>query len=87
VAKKFTFQEIQRNGSAIQSHERASATRADVVNRVCDQLLSGAGFSLDQHGGTGGRDSFDLFEHRFQSRTIPYNLLESALIRSLINSP
>src|ERR1700688_4507643 len=87
VAKKFTFQEIQRNGSAVQSHERASATRTDVVNRVCDQLLACAGFSLDQHGGIGGRDPFDLFEHRFQSMTVPYDLLESALIRRLVNSP
>ena len=78
VAKKLAFQQIQRNGSAIQLYERASAPRADVVNRARDQLLAGAGFSLDQHSGIGGRDAFDLFEHRFQSRTVADDLLESA---------
>ena len=83
VAKKLTFQQIQRNGSAIQSHERASAARAEVVNRVCDQFLAGACFSLDKNRGISRRDPFNLFEHRFQSRTVAYDLLESALIRNL----
>src|SRR6266478_7756377 len=41
VAKKLTFQQIQRNRSAIQPYERVSAPRADVVNRVRDQLFAG----------------------------------------------
>jgi hypothetical protein len=87
VAKKLTLQQIQWNGSAIQPYERPSAPRADVVDRVRDELLAGACFSLDQHRRTGGRDPFDLFEHSVQSRTVAYDLLESALIRSLITSP
>jgi hypothetical protein len=57
------------------------------VNRARDQLFAGAGLSLNQNGGTGGRDTFDLFEHCFQGRTAPYDLLESALVRRLINCP
>src|SRR5437899_9481459 len=87
VAKKLTFQQIQRNGSAIQLCERASAPRADVVNRARDQLLAGACFALDKDGGICRRDAFDLFEHRFQSRTVAYELLESALIGNLIATP
>src|SRR5258706_7691139 len=87
VAKKLTFQQIQRNGSAIHPYERAAAPRADVVNGACDQLLAGTGFSLNQYCGTGRCDSFDLLEHRFQSRTVAYDLLESALIRILIAGP
>src|ERR1700676_4277502 len=56
------------------------------MNRVRDQLLAGAGFSLNKNGGIRRRNPFDLFEHRFQSRTIAYDLLESALIRCLITT-
>src|ERR1700731_2666872 len=47
VAKELAFQQIQRNGSAIQPYEGTSAPRAEVVNRVRDELLAGACFSLD----------------------------------------
>src|SRR5258708_8154716 len=57
------------------------------MNRVRDQLLAGAGFSLDKNGGIRRRNPFDLFEHRFQSRTIASDLLEFALIRRLIPTP
>src|ERR1700693_3889823 len=87
VAKELAFQQIQRNGSTIQPYKRTSAPRADVVDGVCDEFLAGAGFTLDQHSRTGGRDSFDLFKHRFQRRTIADDLLESARVRILITSP
>jgi hypothetical protein len=82
VAKELTFQKVQRNGSAIELYEPASAPGADVVNRARDQLLAGTGLSLDKNGGVHRRDTLDLFEHCFQSRTIAYQLLESALIRN-----
>jgi hypothetical protein len=54
---------------AIQLYEWASTTRAEIVNRACDQLFADAGFSLNQNGGIRRRDLFDLFERRFQRRT------------------
>src|SRR5713226_6014278 len=84
VAKKLAFQQIERNGRAIQFNEWASAPRAQIVNRACDQLLAGACFSQDKNGGIGRRDAFDLFEYRFQSRTVAYDLLESARIAVLV---
>src|SRR5271166_5482850 len=87
VAKKLAFQQIQWNGGAVQPHERTSAPRTNVVNRVRDELLAGARFSLDQHSRTGGRDPFDLFEHGFQSRAVADDLLESARVRILITTP
>src|SRR5258708_38406575 len=57
------------------------------MNRVRDQLLAGAGFSLYKNGGIGWRHSFNLFEHRYQRRTIAYDPLESALVGSLIAAP
>src|SRR5579864_2818811 len=50
------------------------------MNRACDQFLASTCFSLDKNGGIRRRDPFDLFEHRFQSGTIAYDLLESSLI-------
>jgi hypothetical protein len=54
------------------------------VNGVRDQLLAGPGFSLDKNGRTSRRDTFDLLEHRFQSGTVAYDLLKSALIAVLV---
>src|ERR1700730_6878348 len=86
MAKELTFQQIERNSSAIQFYERASAPRADVVNCASDQLLTGTCFSLNKNGGICWRDAFDLFEHRFQSRAVAYDLLESVLITVLVSA-
>src|SRR6266852_7864664 len=87
VAKELAFQQIQWNGSAIQPYEKTSDARADVVDRMGDELLAGTCFTLDQHSRAGRRDAFDLFEHRFQRRTVADDLLESARVRILITSP
>jgi len=50
VAKKFTLQQIQRNGRAVQAYERPPAPRAEAVNRVRNQFLAGTCFSLDKNG-------------------------------------
>src|SRR5438445_13631325 len=47
MTKELAFQQIQRNGSAIQFHIRASAPRADVVNRPRNEFFSSACFSMD----------------------------------------
>ncbi len=57
------------------------------MNRARDQLLAGACFTLDKNGGIRRSDSFDLFEHCLQSRTVAYELLEPALRRNLIATP
>jgi hypothetical protein len=87
VAKKLAFQKIERNSSAIQLCERASTTRAEIVNRASDEFLTGTGFSLNQNRGIGGRNLFDLLEHRFQGWALAYDLLESTRITVLFPSP
>src|SRR5580698_3882428 len=84
MAKKLAFQKIQRDGRAIHSHKRPSGPRAEVVNRMRDQLLAGACFPLDQDGRVRWRYALDLFEYCFQSRTAPYNPLEAAFLPILI---
>src|ERR1700746_1118691 len=40
VREEFAFQQVKRNGGAIQLNERTSAASADVVNGPGDQLLT-----------------------------------------------
>jgi hypothetical protein len=87
VTKKLTFQQIQRNGSAIQLYERTPASRAEVVNCARDQLFAGASLSLDKNRGTCRRHPFDLFKHRFQSKAFAYDLLKSAPIVYVFTGP
>src|SRR5258708_4750689 len=87
VAKKLTFQQIQRDGSAIQFYEGASAPRAEGVNRAGNQFLSGAGFSLDKNRVIWRPDPFNLFQHRFQSRAATDDLFESTRITVLVTGP
>jgi len=49
VAEKLAFQEIERNGGAVQLYKRTSAARADIVNCARDQLLACCCFSLDEN--------------------------------------
>jgi hypothetical protein len=87
MAKKLTFQEIERNSSTIQLYKRASAPGANVVNSTRDQLLASPCFSLNQNGGISWRNAFDLFEHRLKSGALAYDLLEAPLITFLNNGP
>ena len=87
VAKELAFQQIEGNSSAIQFNKRASAPHAQIVDRARNQFLARACLSLDENGGIGRGDAFDLLEHRFQSRTVTYDLLESARITVLIDGP
>src|ERR1700683_3801533 len=80
MAKKFAFEQIERNRSAIELYVGAAAARADIVNRAGDEFLAGAGFTLEKNGGIGGRDAFDVREDGFESRATANQLLESALI-------
>jgi hypothetical protein len=50
VTEKLAFQKIKRDGCAIEFDKRASAPRADVVNRACNQFFACARFTLDQNG-------------------------------------
>jgi hypothetical protein len=87
VTKKLTFQQIQRNGSAIQPYERPPASRAEVVNCLRDQLLAGACLPLDKDSGISRRHPFDLFKDLFQGNASANDLLESASIMYLVTGP
>ena len=48
------------------------------MNGMSDELFASAGFTVNQNGGAGGRDTLHLFKHGFESRAVPDNLLECA---------
>jgi hypothetical protein len=87
MAKKFAFQQVERDGSAIQLYKRAAAARTDVVNRSRDQLLTGPCFALDKNCGIRGCDAFDFSENRFQGAAGAYDLLEPALTSIPVTGP
>jgi hypothetical protein len=74
MPKQLTLQQCESDSSATQLYEPTSAPRATAANRLRDQLLAGAGLSLDKNGGICRRDTFNLFEHRSQRRTLAYDL-------------
>jgi hypothetical protein len=62
MAKELTFQQIEGNGRTVQLDKRPSAARADVVNRVRDQLLPGPCFSLNEDCGVCASNALHVFE-------------------------
>ena len=51
MAEQLAFDERFGQGAAIDRHERLAGPRALVVDGAGDQLLAGAGFAQDEHGG------------------------------------
>jgi hypothetical protein len=84
VTEQLAFQQIQRNGSAIQLYEGAPASRAEVVNRLRDQFLAGACLSFDKNGGICRGHALDLFKYRLQGGALAYDLLKSASTMYLV---
>ena len=87
MPKKLAFQQIERDSCTIQFYERTAASCADIVNCASDQFFAGACFALNKHSGVCRRDAFHFLKHHFQSSTLTYDLLESALIRVLVIGP
>src|SRR6266481_784339 len=80
VAKEFAFQQIKRDSGAVQFDVRTSTTRADVVNRMRDELLACACLTLNQYSRRRGPHASYLLQHGFQRRTVANNLLERAVL-------
>jgi hypothetical protein len=54
MTEELSFQQIAGNGGAVDLNKGATVARTDIVNCLCDQLLSGTRFSLDQNSRTRG---------------------------------
>src|SRR5713101_1301619 len=80
VAKEFAFQQVKRDSGAVQFDVRTSTTRADVVNRMRDELLACACLTLNHYSRRRGPHASYLLQHGFQRRTVANNLLERAVL-------
>ena len=71
VAEQLAFEQAGGDGGAIELDEGAVFARARVVDGARQQFLAGAGFAVDQHGGIGGCDGFQLLERGLSVRLWP----------------
>ena len=55
VAEQLAFQQVFRDGAAVDGDERLLGARAEVVQRAGQRLLAGAALAEQQHGDVGGR--------------------------------
>src|SRR5580693_8000645 len=78
MAKELTFEQVEGNGRTVQFDQRVAAAGAGIMDRVSDEFLASAGFSLDEHSGVRRRNPLGLLQHDSQSRAVAYDLLESA---------
>ena len=52
---------------------------AEMVDGMCNQLLSSSCLSQDQYGHIGGRNGLHVFQNPFQSQALANNILEPGL--------
>jgi len=70
IAEQLRFQEIFRNGGAVDLDEGVVLAVGQVVDDAADQCLARAGFTQQQHRGLGRRDLFDLALHLLHGQTL-----------------
>ena len=63
MAEQLAFEEVFRDGGAVDGHEGLLVATAVVVDGAGDDLLAGAAFPRDEHGGVGVGDLPDELEH------------------------
>src|SRR5262249_7514846 len=84
VAKKLTLEEAGRNRRAIELDEGARLPRAQIVDGSCDQLLTGAGFSVNQNRRIGGSYRLDMLQHPPERFAPAHDLLKFQFAAKLV---
>ena len=69
-----------RDGSTIHRDQGVVAPRALLMDRAGDELFAGAGFPLEEDGGSGGRHDLYLPQHFFEGRAFADDLFN--MVRS-----
>src|SRR5690606_10224554 len=63
VTEQLAFDQILRNGGAVDRDKRLRGTRAVLMNAARDELLAGSAFPRDKHGDIAERDLADRLEN------------------------
>ncbi len=69
VAEQLALDQFGGNGCGVDRDERSIAPTAQLVDRLCDQFLAGAGFAEDQHGQVVAQHTRDHAVDRLHRRT------------------
>ena len=75
VAEQLGFDQVGRNGGAIDSDKWFVAARAAVVNRAGNQLLSRAGLAQNADPRLARRDTIDLRDDALHRATGPHDFV------------
>jgi len=78
VAEHLALDEIRGDRAAVDREERAAPAQAQIVDRLCGQLLAGAGFAGQQHRGLGARDAADRVVDGLHRRRAAEHATEAA---------
>ena len=79
MTEQFAFQQIQRNGRAIEFYESAPAALTGIVNGMSNEFFSRTRFPLDQDSRVGGSYLLHLLENAFEGGAIADDPLERTL--------
>jgi hypothetical protein len=77
MAKELTFEQVKRNGGAVQLDQRLAAAWTGIVDCVSYEFLASSGFSVNEYRRIRRCDALDLFQNEFQGRATADDLLES----------
>src|SRR5271166_4289681 len=75
VAEEFRFDELGRNGGAVESNEWSGGAGAFFMDGARDQFLSGSSLAQDAHARFAGRDTLQLRHHAAHGVAFPYDLV------------
>src|SRR5690606_10368365 len=78
VAEQFAFDQVRRNGAAIDRNERLVAAAAELMDGVRGQLFASAAFAYEQRRDVGGGNTRQLRVQVFHAFGLPEQLAEAA---------
>ncbi len=84
VAEKLAFEESFRNRGAVYGKEGVVLSRAVVVDALCEELFSRTAFSVDEHGGVGGRHLSHDGKKGVHAAVIADDIVEVKLVEKLV---
>src|SRR5579863_3972199 len=76
MAEQLALEQPRRNRRTIQLYKGVRLPGTKIVQRSSDQLFSGAGLSINEHGGIGGRHNLDFLQDVAKGFAISDNLFE-----------
>ena len=84
IAEKLTFEESFRNRGAVYGEKGVILSRTVVMDALCEKLFSRTAFSINEHGGVGGRHLSHDSKKGAHAAVIADNIVEVKLVKKLV---